>query len=444
VLRPLGANFPPPAANISPLDAEHPSPKPSHSSYLRPPMSIRFRCIRCHQLLGIADRKAGSEIECPRCGRSQPVPNKEAAEAAMLLGQITGAPRPEADPSKLVVYDDEPAAIESSRERRKKKASAAEKPAPEEKASEAKSKSQPKSQPTSQATESQTKSHPKSKTVPKGKPKTASKSRPKSEEKPGSKPGTKVRRKKTLRKKRKVQPTSRSERKKTEKPPEESLSEKSASPKSVPATESGRPLPSGMILFPRRSFYVQGVLFVLLAVIGFASGYFTGRGDANFELRTEAEAAARQTTEIKGNVFHDSGAGLVADENAVVLMLPGDDFPPAPLSTSGLGTGDDPPKDTHEPLKAIIAFGGAYCKADENGFFSMVLPDLGTYRMLVVSRQAKRPGDVKLGEVDVVEIEEYLSSAKAIIGRSKYKWTTEEITARMEPFEINFGQSGQP
>jgi phage FluMu protein Com len=30
-------------------------------------MPIRFRCTYCHQLMGIARRKAGTEVECPTC-----------------------------------------------------------------------------------------------------------------------------------------------------------------------------------------------------------------------------------------------------------------------------------------------------------------------------------------------------------------------------------------
>jgi hypothetical protein len=37
-------------------------------------MPIRFRCQHCHQLLGIARRKAGSTVHCPTCNASLLVP----------------------------------------------------------------------------------------------------------------------------------------------------------------------------------------------------------------------------------------------------------------------------------------------------------------------------------------------------------------------------------
>lgn len=44
-------------------------------------MPIRFRCQYCHQLLGIARRKAGCEVECPRCKKHITVPTDEGAGA---------------------------------------------------------------------------------------------------------------------------------------------------------------------------------------------------------------------------------------------------------------------------------------------------------------------------------------------------------------------------
>lgn len=39
-------------------------------------MPIRFRCTNCERLLGIARRKAGTQITCPQCGESITVPHE--------------------------------------------------------------------------------------------------------------------------------------------------------------------------------------------------------------------------------------------------------------------------------------------------------------------------------------------------------------------------------
>jgi phage FluMu protein Com len=41
-------------------------------------MPIRFRCSQCDRLLGIARRKAGTQIRCPQCGELTTVPSEDA------------------------------------------------------------------------------------------------------------------------------------------------------------------------------------------------------------------------------------------------------------------------------------------------------------------------------------------------------------------------------
>ena len=85
-------------------------------------MPIRFRCKKCRQILGIATRKAGTEIGCPKCGVSQVVPSEEAALAALAMDQFATPPETAGAFSELVVYDDEPKVIESPRFHRGKTA----------------------------------------------------------------------------------------------------------------------------------------------------------------------------------------------------------------------------------------------------------------------------------------------------------------------------------
>jgi len=73
-------------------------------------------------MLGIATRKAGTEIDCPKCGVSQVVPSEEAALAALAMDQFAKTPETTGTISELVVYDDQPRAIESPRFHRRKTA----------------------------------------------------------------------------------------------------------------------------------------------------------------------------------------------------------------------------------------------------------------------------------------------------------------------------------
>lgn len=62
-------------------------------------MPIRFRCPHCSKLLGIATRKAGTAITCPKCEQSVTVPQPgDAAPGGELdeIDQLLGNPAPAA------------------------------------------------------------------------------------------------------------------------------------------------------------------------------------------------------------------------------------------------------------------------------------------------------------------------------------------------------------
>jgi len=62
-------------------------------------MPIRFRCPNCTQLMGIARRKAGSRVPCPRCARDVVVPANDEVE-------VPPAPRvPVPVPAELPLLD---------------------------------------------------------------------------------------------------------------------------------------------------------------------------------------------------------------------------------------------------------------------------------------------------------------------------------------------------
>lgn len=44
-------------------------------------MPIQFRCVHCRQLLGISNSRAGTQVDCPACGRSLKVPTESGGSA---------------------------------------------------------------------------------------------------------------------------------------------------------------------------------------------------------------------------------------------------------------------------------------------------------------------------------------------------------------------------
>ncbi|NUQ61361.1 MAG: hypothetical protein HUU20_02665 [Pirellulales bacterium] len=93
-------------------------------------MAIRFYCPQCRGFLSIASRKAGTEIQCPKCGFFQTVPSEEAAAAALAMGQLSQGPEMATEVPDLAIYDDDPVPLESpSRPKRAAAASLSPRPA---------------------------------------------------------------------------------------------------------------------------------------------------------------------------------------------------------------------------------------------------------------------------------------------------------------------------
>jgi hypothetical protein len=66
-------------------------------------MPIRFRCVYCDKLLGIARRKAGSVVNCPQCNQPLIVPTPEPEPSAATAG---GTVHANPGPAKLFERDD--------------------------------------------------------------------------------------------------------------------------------------------------------------------------------------------------------------------------------------------------------------------------------------------------------------------------------------------------
>src|SRR5439155_11330789 len=62
-------------------------------------MPIRFRCAYCNQLMGIASRKAGTVVKCPKCTGEIIVPVPEGAESPEDAAEEPGTEGAPEDPN---------------------------------------------------------------------------------------------------------------------------------------------------------------------------------------------------------------------------------------------------------------------------------------------------------------------------------------------------------
>lgn len=69
-------------------------------------MPIRFRCVYCDKLLGIARRKAGAVVNCPQCGQPLIVPTPEQEPERATAAASAPGPIHVPGPGKLFERDD--------------------------------------------------------------------------------------------------------------------------------------------------------------------------------------------------------------------------------------------------------------------------------------------------------------------------------------------------
>src|SRR5262245_17104966 len=77
-------------------------------------MPIRFRCAYCSQLMGIAKRKAGTIVKCPKCAGEIIVPTPEGHESAPEGVELAGHDAPETSPHVSMDADNTNVATETS------------------------------------------------------------------------------------------------------------------------------------------------------------------------------------------------------------------------------------------------------------------------------------------------------------------------------------------
>jgi hypothetical protein len=208
-------------------------------------------------------------------------------------------------------------------------------------------------------------------------------------------------------------------------------------------TDQGVPLPSDLILFPRRVLYIQAALFVVVAGVAFTAGYYMGRGDATFEKEIQQQAKARQRVLVEGKLTYRSSNGEVGDKDAVIILLPAENLPPQPLSIDGIRPEDEPPAESHPTVSAIVGLGGGYARADADGVFWLRVPGQGQYRALLISRHVTRPEGAALAEADLMEIGKYLAPADRLVDRFKCVWRTVDVGQDPRSLDHDFGQDGR-
>lgn len=358
-------------------------------------MPIKFRCDHCGQLMGIARRKAGSQVQCPKCGQLVTVPKEDRPDRG--------------DPAKPMLLFESP-----DFERLLVKDSPVAEPALSAKVAGAPAKPPLFAAPSApDVTEAQTADW-----------------RPKDDLRESSdevvaapEPPIFTRR----------QPTT-----------------EEATPR--PSTRTARtPSPSLDISVP---LALTVVIAVGTFVLGVLVGHFVWR--APTEKRgpdagvAAAEAALKQNVEeiargaqeadgpraappatgegvpLTGAIRFKKGDGVAADSGAIVLVMPADQNPDQKIEVLGLRPEDADLK--HRPGREQLArIGGQFGQVEPDGGFRLQMPQPGQYFVLVVSRNATRPANANVFPDELAILRRYFADAETLLGKREYLLITREL-----------------
>jgi phage FluMu protein Com len=195
----------------------------------------------------------------------------------------------------------------------------------------------------------------------------------------------------------------------------------------------------------RRWRIALAVVAVLAAIAAaFGGGYLLGRRTAETAARRTApaaSAAAKNLVTIQGRILYETDSGQpTADDNAAVIVLPDKKISAILPPTDDLSPTSPAPEEGHWLLSLLHQFGGGYARADSKGQFHLELAHPGAYRLLVISRHARRDNDTAIDEADLDEMRQWIATIGRTIGREKYYWMKQTISDGGMAFQFSFGQ----
>lgn len=352
-------------------------------------MPVRFICENCRRLLSVSRRKIGTQIDCPRCGFSQPVPTLEVAAVSVAMAQGAREARKQttADPD-LVVYDnpeaddadeDDLPVIDTSRH---SLAPAVDTSPPAVSETADQDWERVYSEPTSQQTQAL--------------------------------------------------------------PADPGFGEEYSSYSTAATYPSARAEPKfiqqhgPMLLIRRQVLYWQAGLLVFCMLLALGIGVLIGRGVGPIP---QNQLATADKVLVRGTVtYTDRQAGLSVDNGAVVLVVPEGHYPRPKLTGDNFHPRANPPAAGGRDMLALEEIGGRYDRTNAEGSFTLDMPRPGRYILVIISHDTLRASDEEIGEQDVSELRHYLLPPQAAIGNQRYVLKHIELAGEVVTTSHDFGR----
>lgn len=204
-------------------------------------------------------------------------------------------------------------------------------------------------------------------------------------------------------------------------------------PPPAPSSFPGQQSRDDVVVVTHTVVWMQGSLLVLLALLGFVSGYFVARSYGPVATHVA------QPSFITGTVkYQKADSSLVADRNAVVLLFPVRDAPDrtSKLSVYGLRPQDTSAGPSDSSESALRAIGADICRATTEGFYHLRVRDQGDYFVLYLSAHLQRSSDEPLDRQMLAELGRYVDRANELLGASAFAWKRVTIRGDQEMNQV--------
>ncbi|RMF95435.1 MAG: hypothetical protein D6741_11685 [Planctomycetota bacterium] len=187
-----------------------------------------------------------------------------------------------------------------------------------------------------------------------------------------------------------------------------------------------------------------GAYFLLLVATSLGTlflGYRLGATESRGHLDAPPPTADRPAMPndpilLDGKVFYAKGENtLIPDEEAVVLVVPADKRPAAPLSIEGFRTWENT-SPAASVLESLESLGGRYTRVTADGTFSVVLPSPGKYKVLIVSRHLARSGIPD--ELALTQMGDWFARPDDLVGDREFAWLSWSAQPDQKPLVHTF------
>jgi hypothetical protein len=179
-----------------------------------------------------------------------------------------------------------------------------------------------------------------------------------------------------------------------------------------------------LIAVPRWVLYLQGGLLAVVALASFAIGLIAG------STLSGGPSGPRepQACVIEGTINYAAGNRSLADEGAVVAVIPQNEQRPDEKAPAiGLRPEDSTPGENNRGVAILRELGGGYGRTDQRGRFQVRVPDRGKYLVLVISRSRQVQSLDEISTEDLLKLGPYFDNAADLLGRQRYQLTQEVV-----------------